>query len=195
MLRPISRGTSPGKRLFELARENWAADGIDVTVSSCRVLELWRQQYYRWRADPVTDSERDTTRLANAILDATMATRSTGIASFLVDEVELLGWTSRADGMEDLLDQSVVVELREDARPQRHESRPTRARRPTQNGHSWRAVTPRHPMLLTECKRWQHRWRKRFSSHGPHRHCARHTVILRPRPSTGCSCSRLSAGH
>ena len=33
-----------------------AADGIPVAVT-CRVLQLARQPYYRWLANPVTDAE------------------------------------------------------------------------------------------------------------------------------------------
>ena len=33
-----------------------AADGIPVAVT-CRVLKLARQPYYRWLANPVTESE------------------------------------------------------------------------------------------------------------------------------------------
>nr|WP_290580250.1 hypothetical protein [Aeromicrobium sp.] len=46
-----------------------AGDDVPVTVS-CRVLGLCRQQYYRWRANPITDSEWDNAHLSNAILAA-----------------------------------------------------------------------------------------------------------------------------
>ena len=40
-----------------------AADGIPVAVT-CRVLKLARQPYYRWRANPVTDTGASRTALA-----------------------------------------------------------------------------------------------------------------------------------
>lgn len=46
-----------------------AADGIPVTVT-CRVLKLSRQPYYRWLANPVTDSEIVEAYRANALFDA-----------------------------------------------------------------------------------------------------------------------------
>ena len=46
-----------------------AAAGIPVTVT-CRVLTLSRQPYYRWLADPVTDSEVVQAYRANALFDA-----------------------------------------------------------------------------------------------------------------------------
>lgn len=67
-----------------------AGDDIPVAVS-CRVLELCRQQYYRWRADPVTDSEWDSAHLANAILDAHDDDPQYGYR-FLVDEVRAAGF-------------------------------------------------------------------------------------------------------
>ena len=48
-------GASAGKMIYPLVRE-LAADGIPVTVT-CRVLNLARQPYYRWLANPVTDAE------------------------------------------------------------------------------------------------------------------------------------------
>jgi len=41
--------------MYPLVRE-LAGDGIPVTVT-CRVLNLARQPYYRWLANPVTASE------------------------------------------------------------------------------------------------------------------------------------------
>src|SRR5690606_18214186 len=46
-----------------------AADGIPVTVT-CRVLEIARQPYYRWLADPITDSEVQEAYRINALIDA-----------------------------------------------------------------------------------------------------------------------------
>lgn len=46
-----------------------AVDGVPVTVT-CRVLKLSRQPYYRWLADPVTDSEMVEAYRANALFDA-----------------------------------------------------------------------------------------------------------------------------
>ncbi len=67
-----------------------AADRIPVTVS-CRVLALCRQQYYRWLAAPVTDSEWDNAHLANAILAAHDDDPQYGYR-FLVDEVRTAGF-------------------------------------------------------------------------------------------------------
>ncbi len=44
-------------------------DGIPVTVT-CRVLKLARQPYYRWLAQPVTNSELEEADRANALCDA-----------------------------------------------------------------------------------------------------------------------------
>ena len=46
-----------------------AADGFPVTVT-CRVLKLARQPYYRWLANPVTESELVQAYRANALFDA-----------------------------------------------------------------------------------------------------------------------------
>ena len=46
-----------------------AADGIPVAVT-CRVLQLARQPYYRWLANPVTDAEVVEAYRANALFDA-----------------------------------------------------------------------------------------------------------------------------
>ena len=46
-----------------------AADGIPVTVT-CRVLKLARQPYYRWLANPITESELTEAYRANALFDA-----------------------------------------------------------------------------------------------------------------------------
>jgi putative transposase len=54
--------------MYPLVRE-LAADGIPVAVT-CRVLQLARQPYYRWLADPVGPRELDRAYLANAVFDA-----------------------------------------------------------------------------------------------------------------------------
>ena len=54
--------------MYPLVRE-LADDGIPVTVT-CRVLNLARQPYYRWLANPVTASELDAAYRANALFDA-----------------------------------------------------------------------------------------------------------------------------
>ena len=46
-----------------------AADRMPVTVT-CRVLKLARQPYYRWLANPVSDSELVEAYRANALFDA-----------------------------------------------------------------------------------------------------------------------------
>lgn len=46
-----------------------AADGIPVAVS-CRVLEIARQPYYNWLANPITDSEVLEAYRINALIDA-----------------------------------------------------------------------------------------------------------------------------
>lgn len=66
-----------------------AADGVPVTVS-CRVLNLCRQQYYRWLAQPMTDAELDEAWLANAIFDAHVDDPEFGYR-FLADEVRAAG--------------------------------------------------------------------------------------------------------
>jgi hypothetical protein len=52
---------------YPLVRE-LAGDGIPVTVT-CRVLEIARQPYYRWLAQPVTDVEWVQAHRANALFD------------------------------------------------------------------------------------------------------------------------------
>ena len=46
-----------------------ATAGIPVTVT-CRVLKLSRQPYYRWLANPITESEVVEAYRANALFDA-----------------------------------------------------------------------------------------------------------------------------
>ena len=66
--------------MYPLVRE-LAVDGIPLTVT-CRVLDLARQPYYRWLADPVTDAELVEAYLANALFDATATTRSSATATW-----------------------------------------------------------------------------------------------------------------
>jgi putative transposase len=54
--------------MYPLVRE-LAVDEIPVTVT-CRVLDIARQPYYRWLADPVTDAQLTEAHLANALFDA-----------------------------------------------------------------------------------------------------------------------------
>lgn len=53
---------------YPLVRE-LAADGISV-AATCRVLKLARQPYYRWLAQPITDTELVEAYRANALFDA-----------------------------------------------------------------------------------------------------------------------------
>ena len=69
-----------------------AAEQIAVSLS-CRVLGLCRQQYYRWLAAPVTTSEWDNARLANAVFDAHDQDPQYGYR-FLVDEVRDAGFVT-----------------------------------------------------------------------------------------------------
>jgi transposase InsO family protein len=54
--------------MYPLVRE-LAADGIPVAVT-CRVLNLARQPYYLWLANPITDAEWLAAHRANALFDA-----------------------------------------------------------------------------------------------------------------------------
>ncbi len=72
--------------MFPLVRE-LAVDGYPVTVT-CRVLNLCRQQYYRWLETPITDGQLDEAWLANAIFDAHRDDPEFGYR-FLADEVRL----------------------------------------------------------------------------------------------------------
>ena len=66
-----------------------AADGIPVAVT-CRVLKLARQPYYRWLANPVTESELVEAYRANALFDAHGDDPEFGYR-FLVDEARDAG--------------------------------------------------------------------------------------------------------
>jgi putative transposase len=56
-------GEPAGKRLYPLVTE------LAVTVT-CRVLKLARQPYYRWLAEPITETEVTEAYRANALFDA-----------------------------------------------------------------------------------------------------------------------------
>ena len=73
---------------YPLVRE-LAADGIPVTVT-CRVLNLARQPYYRWLANPVTDAEWAQAHLADALFDAHRDDPEFGYR-FLADEARDAG--------------------------------------------------------------------------------------------------------
>jgi putative transposase len=66
-----------------------ATDGIAVAVT-CRVLQLARQPYYRWRTDPVTDAERIEAYRANALFDAHRDDPEFGY-QYLVEEARTAG--------------------------------------------------------------------------------------------------------
>jgi putative transposase len=68
-----------------------AADGIPVAVT-CRVLQLARQPYYRWLADPVTAAEVAEAYRANALFDAHRDDPEFGYR-FLADEAHEAGET------------------------------------------------------------------------------------------------------
>ncbi len=74
--------------MFPLVRE-LAANGIPVAVT-CRVLDLCRQQYYRWLTEPVTDQELDHAHLTNALFDAHRDDPEFGYR-FLADEARRAG--------------------------------------------------------------------------------------------------------
>ena len=77
--------------MYPLVRE-LAVDGIPVTVT-CRVLEIARQPYYRWLADPVTDAELAEAYLANALFDAHRDDPEFGYR-YLADEAREAGHTA-----------------------------------------------------------------------------------------------------
>ncbi|MGW4126401.1 hypothetical protein [Nocardia sp. NPDC004711] len=74
--------------IYPLVRE-LAEDGIRVTVT-CRVLNLARQPYYRWMAEPVTDADLEQAYRANALFDAHRDDPEFGYR-FLVDEARAAG--------------------------------------------------------------------------------------------------------
>jgi transposase InsO family protein len=66
-----------------------AADGIPVAVT-CRVLDIARQPYYRWRSRPVTEAELEQAYRANALFDAHRDDPEFGYR-FLADEARSAG--------------------------------------------------------------------------------------------------------
>jgi putative transposase len=74
--------------MYPLVRE-LAADGFPVAVT-CRVLKIARQPYYRWLANPITDTELEAAYLANALFDAHRDDPEFGYR-FLADEVRDAG--------------------------------------------------------------------------------------------------------
>ncbi len=84
----VHAGSDPGKRLDPLVKD-LAAEGIRVAVT-CRVLQLARQPYYRWLADPVTTGELTEALRANALSDAHHDDPEFGYR-FLADEAHEAG--------------------------------------------------------------------------------------------------------
>ncbi|MFY1615771.1 IS3 family transposase [Micromonospora sp. WMMD736] len=76
------------KRLYPLVSE-LAADGIPVAVT-CRVLNIARQPYYRWRAHRVTDADLVAAYRADALFDAHRDDPEFGYR-FLADEARAAG--------------------------------------------------------------------------------------------------------
>lgn len=66
-----------------------AAEGIPVAVT-CRVLQLARQPYYRWLANPITEAELVEAYRTNALVDAHRDDPEFGYR-FLVDEARAAG--------------------------------------------------------------------------------------------------------
>ncbi|WP_232240595.1 IS3 family transposase [Kutzneria sp. 744] len=83
----LSQANLP-KRLYPLVSE-LAADGVPVAVT-CRVLNIARQPYYRWRARPVTDAELAGAYRADALFDAHRDDPEFGYR-FLADEARDAG--------------------------------------------------------------------------------------------------------
>src|SRR5699024_11539318 len=81
-------GEPAGKRFYPLVSE-LAAEGIPVAVS-LRVLKLFRQPYYRWRNQQVTESEWLEAYRANALLDVHLDDPEFGYR-FLVGEAAETG--------------------------------------------------------------------------------------------------------
>ena len=74
--------------MYPLVRE-LAVDGIPVAVT-CRVLNIARQPYYRWLAQPVTAAELTAAYRANALFDAHHEDPEFGYR-FLLDEAREAG--------------------------------------------------------------------------------------------------------
>ena len=73
---------------FPLVRD-LAAEGIPVVVT-CEVLGFSPQAFYKWRANPVCDRDRDDAYLANAIIDIHADDPAFGYR-FIADELEADG--------------------------------------------------------------------------------------------------------
>lgn len=69
--------------MYPLVRE-FAADGVPVAVT-CRVLQIARQPYYRWLAEPVSDRLLAEAHLTNTVFDAHVDDPEFGYR-FLADE-------------------------------------------------------------------------------------------------------------
>ncbi len=74
--------------MYPLVRE-LAADGIPVAVT-CRVLQIARQPYYRWLAEPVSDRLLAEAHLTNTVFDAHVDDPEFGYR-FLADEARTAG--------------------------------------------------------------------------------------------------------
>jgi putative transposase len=72
--------------MYPLVRE-FAVNGIPVTVT-CRVLEIVRQPYYRWLANPISEAELAEAYVAKAIFDAHRDDPEFGYR-FLADEARV----------------------------------------------------------------------------------------------------------
>ncbi|WP_130510961.1 IS3 family transposase [Krasilnikovia cinnamomea] len=83
----LSQANLP-KRLYPLVSE-LAAGGVPVAVT-CRVLNIARQPYYRWLAQPVTTAEVTQAYRANALVDAHRDDPEFGYR-FLADEARQAG--------------------------------------------------------------------------------------------------------
>ncbi|BDZ62028.1 hypothetical protein GCM10025873_18190 [Demequina sediminis] len=66
-----------------------AADGLPVAVT-CRVLGFSKQAFYKWKANPITDADRDRAYLINAALDVHADDPEFGYR-FIADELHALG--------------------------------------------------------------------------------------------------------
>ena len=99
---------------------------------TCRVLELARQPYYRWLADPVTEVERVEAHRANALFDAHREDPEFGYR-YLVQEVREAGESMlsainvRSHRLADLLAESTVERVRQEAWQERQEARTRRS--------------------------------------------------------------------
>ena len=69
--------------------EDLAAEGIAV-VTTCRVLGFSTQAFYKWRAQPWSDSEWDDAHLINALVDLHADDPEFGYR-LLADELERAG--------------------------------------------------------------------------------------------------------